>query len=89
LLEQESIVLREKRRMPKVGFCGFSDVGILKLTGMTFLALWRNLMFYSRLTHKGPRKIIPPVLLREKALNIMESSSLLEKDFVRRGGVCF
>ncbi len=69
---------------PRVGFCGQARPGVVKLGLDVVRDFWRNLSFHLKLRADEPQPLHPPVLLRARALRVLERSPLVETRFVVR-----
>jgi len=80
----DTINLQNYTEIPFIGFCGQSDPDlILSSIKMTKL-VWQNIKYSLHLSkhYSGPTK--PPTYLRKKILDILEKSTRIHSDFIRR-----
>ncbi len=82
--KREEIFLREKQSKPIVGFCGQAKVStITNARHLATIAL-NNFLYTTKLKSWEPQTLYPPVLRREKTLEILEQSNLIQTNFIKR-----
>ncbi|MCU0486181.1 MAG: glycosyltransferase family 47 protein, partial [Anaerolineales bacterium] len=68
---------------PLIGFCGYARTMPIKAAAFTLTTLRRNLFSALRLTAEEPQTLFPPVLLRQRLLERLSRSPLVETDFIQ------
>jgi len=77
--------IREKGAMPKVGFCGQAVDGVLHSGYNSLRTMMRNGAYHLGLSYYEPQTVYSSSRRRSKLLSLLESSSLVETDFIKRG----
>ncbi len=80
----ESIFIREKMESPLVGFCGQANISFAHNMWHLFNIMINNFKYYTHLKRWEPQTLYPPVLRREKVIDILEKSNLIKTNFIKR-----
>ena len=81
---KDEITVRRFQETPTVGFCGQTDPSILVSFFKSIKRMYQNFNYYRNSNGYYSDNVTPPTYMRKKILDIIQSSPIIESNFIRR-----
>jgi hypothetical protein len=81
---EDSISIRPWQKVPLVGFCGHAGDPLWRKVAKVLSIAYKDLKFHLNLSYYQPHSLYPPTVLRSKVLSILEQSSEVQTNFIKR-----